>query len=72
MLTKGINRLLPESYQEQLTLSKFRFSKFKKFDTKSLLGDLHFTQMLLNFKTFRCNLKVRGLRAKLCVAFQKF
>ena len=69
MLTKGINRLLPESYQEQLTLSKFRFSKFKKFDTKSLLGDLHFTQMLLNFKTFRCNLKVRGLRAKLCVAF---
>ena len=48
---------------------KLRFSKFEKFVTRSDFGELQFTQMSLNFKTSCCNLKIRGLAAKPCVAF---
>ena len=34
----------------------------------SRFGELQLTQMSLNFKTSCCNLKIRGLGAKLCVA----
>ena len=66
-LRKEINRLLSKGmsniYRKVTveTLSKLRFSGFKKF----------ITQILLNFKTC-CNLKIRGLGAKLCVAFLLF
>ena len=43
------------------TFSKLRFFWFKKL-----------TQMSLGFKTSCCNLKIRGLGAKLCVAFLLF
>ena len=51
------------------TFSKPRFSGFKKFVTREIFGELQLTQISLNFKTCCCNLKIRGLGAKLCVAF---
>ena len=37
-----------------------------------VFGDLQLTQMLLNFKTSFCNLKIRDLGAKLYVVFLLF
>ena len=51
------------------TLSKLRFSGFKKFVTRSAFGELEVTQISFNFKTSCCNLKIRRREAKLCVAF---
>ena len=42
--------------------------KFKKFVPWSVFVELQLTQISLNFKTSCCNLKIRGLGAKLCVA----
>ena len=50
-----------------LTFSKLRFSKFKKFVTRSVYGLLEYMLISLNFQTFCCNLKIRGLWAKLRV-----
>ena len=52
--------------------SKLRFSKLKKFVTRSVSGELQLMQILLNFKTPCFNLKIRDLGAKLCVAFPLF
>ena len=54
------------------TFSKFPFSGFKKFVTRSVFGELQFTQISLNFKSSCCSLKIRVLEAKLCVAFLFF
>ena len=51
------------------TFSKLRLSVFKKFVTRSVCGELQLTHISLNFKTSCCNLKIRDLGAKLCVAF---
>ena len=48
--------------------SKLRFSGFKKFVTRSVFEELQLTQISLNFQTSCCNLKIRSLGAKLCVA----
>ena len=45
--------------------SKSGFSKFKEFVNRSVLGELKLTRISLNFKTFCCSLKNRGLGAKL-------
>ena len=37
-----------------------RFSKFNKFVTTSVFGELQLIQISMNFKTC-CNLKIRGL-----------
>ena len=52
--------------------SNIRFSKFKKFVTKSVFGELQLTQVSLNFHTSCCNLETSGLGAKLCVTFLLF
>ena len=49
--------------------SKLRFSEFKKFVTRSVFRELQLTQISLNFKTNCCNLKIRDLGTKLCVAY---
>ena len=49
------------------TFSKFWFSGFKKFVSRSVFGELQLTQISLNLKTFCCNLKIRGLGAINCV-----
>ena len=56
-LRKEINRLLSKGMSNIYfkvtieTFSKLRFSGFKKFVTRSVFGELQFTQILLNFKT---------------------
>ena len=40
------------------TFSKLQFSGFKNIVTKSVFGELQFTQIPLNFKTSCCNLKI--------------
>ena len=46
--------------------SELTLLKFKNFVSRSDFGELKLTHISLNFKTFCCNLKVRGLGAKLC------
>ena len=48
---------------------KFRISKCNKFVTRSSFGQLQLTQVSLNFKNPCCNIKIRGLGAKMCVRF---
>ena len=77
-LRKEINRLLCKGMSNIYlkvtieTFSKPRFSRFMKFVTRSVFGELQLTQILLNFKTSCWNLKIRGLGAKMCVAFLLF
>ena len=77
-LKKEINRLLSKGMSIIYlrvtieTFSKLRFSGFKKFVTRSVFEELQLTQISLNFKTSYCDLKIRGLGAKLCVAFLLF
>ena len=52
--------------EKNLTVTKLRFSRFKKFTTRSGFEELQLTQ---NFQTSCCNLKTRSLGAKLSVAF---
>ena len=53
--------------------SKLWFSGFKSFFTSSVFEELQLTlQISLNFKNPCCNLKIRGLGGKLCVAFLLF
>ena len=55
-----------------MTNSKLWFPKFKKFVSKSVFGELQLTQIWLNFQTSYSNLNIRGLGAKLYVAFLLF
>ena len=48
-------------------LPKRQFSGFKKFVFSSVFGGVP-----IHTKTSCCNLKIRGMRAKLCVAFLLF
>ena len=74
-LRKEINRLLRKGMSNIYlkvtteTFSKLRFSGFKNFFTWSVFGKFQLTQISLNFKSSCCNLKIRGLEAKLLVAF---
>ena len=52
--------------------SELRFSAFKKFATRLVLGKVQLTQTSSNFKTSYCNLKITRLRAKMCMAFLLF
>ena len=77
-LRKGKNRLLSKGMSNIYlkvtieTFSKLRFSGWKYFFTWSVFGELQLTQISLNFKTSCCNLKIRGLGAKMYVAFLLF
>ena len=70
LLIKGMSNIYLKVTIE--TFSKLRFSGFKKFATGSLFGVLQLSQISLNFQTSSCNLKIRALGAKLCVAFLLF
>ena len=78
MVRKEINRLLSKGISNIYlkvtieTFLKLRFSGFKKFVTRSVFAELQLTQISLNFKTSCCNLKIRDLGAKLCLAFLFF
>ena len=75
MSKKEINRLLGKGMSNMYLkvtikkISKLQFSNFKKFVSRSVFGELQLTQISLHFQTSCCNLKIRGLGSKLCVAF---
>ena len=77
-LRKEINRLLSKGMSNIYlkvtteTFSKLRFSLFKNFVTRSVLGSSDSRDIIENFKTSCYNLKIRRLGAKLCVAFLLF
>ena len=77
-LRKEINRLLSKGMSDIYlkvtveTFSKLQFFGFKKICHQVSFGVLQLTQILLNFKTSCCNLKIRRLGAKLCLAFLLF
>ena len=77
-LRKEINRLLSKGTSNIYlkvtieTFSKLRFFGFKKFVNWSVFGELQLTQMSLNLKTSCFILKIRGLEAKMCLAFLLF
>ena len=77
-LRKEINRLLSKRTSNIYfkvtikTFPKLPFPGFRKFVTKSVFGELQLTQISLNFKNSRCNLKIRGLGAKPYVVFLVF
>ena len=54
-----------------MTFQKFDFLGLRFFHQVSF-GALQLTKISLNFETSCCNLKIRGLGAKLCVAFLLF
>ena len=51
------------------TFSKLRFSGFKKFVSGSEFWGAPTHADIIDFKTSCCNLKIRRLGAKLCLAF---
>ena len=59
-------------YWEKVKYSKPQLSKFKKFVSRSVFGELQLTQISLNFQTSCYNLKIRGLGANLWVDFLVF
>ena len=69
-LRTEINRLLSKGMSNIYlkvtikTFSKLRLSGFKKFVTRSVLGELQLAQISLKFETSCCNLKIRDLGAK--------
>ena len=69
---RNVKYLLKSYYWEKLTFSNLRFSKFKKFVTKSVFRELQLTQMSLNFTASCWNLKIKGLGAKVCAALLLF
>ena len=57
---------------KKMTFSKHQFSKFKKIVSRSAFCEFQLTKILLNFKTFCCNLKIRDPGAKPCLDFLLF
>ena len=55
---KRVKYLLKSYYREKVIYSKLRFSKFKKFFSRSVFGQLQLTQISLNLPTFCCTLKI--------------
>ena len=61
-------------YLKKVTIEKnwrsqnFDFRSLKNFSTGQFLGAPTHAD-IIEFKTFCCHLKIRGLGAKLCVAF---
>ena len=68
---KEINRLRNE-IKRLLRKGMLDFLSLKSSSPGHVLGELQLTQLSLNFQTYCYNLKIRGLGAKLCVAFLLF
>ena len=50
----------------------FDFKSLKSLSSNQIFWELQLTQISLNFQTSCCNLKIRALGAKLCVAWYYF
>ena len=72
-LSKGLSNIyLKGSIEKKWRTQNFDFKSLKSSSKRSVFGKLQLTQKLLNFQTSCCNLKIRGLGAKLYVAFLLF
>ena len=71
LVSKGMSNIYIKVAIEK-KFSKLRFCKSKKFVSTSVFGELQLTQISMNFKTSCCNIKIRGLGAKVCVSFLFF
>ena len=63
---------LKSYYWEKVTYSKLWISKFEKLISRSVFEEPQLTQMSLNIQTVSCNLKIRGLGAKLMASLFLF
>ena len=72
LISKGMSNIYLKVTFRKMRFSKLWFAKFKKFIFSSVFGELQITETSLNFQISCCNLKIRGLGAKLCVAFILF
>ena len=52
--------------------SKLQFSRFKNVISRPVFRELQLMEIWLNFQNSCCTLKIRGLWAKLCMAFLLF
>ena len=71
LISKGMSSIYLKVTIKKTDVLKPRFSQFKKFVSRSVFGELQVTQISFNFKN-SCKFKIRGLDAKLDVAFLLF
>ena len=78
---KGINRLISKgmsniylnvNIEKNWHSQNFDFLSFENFFSMPVFGELYLTQISLNYKASCCNLKIRGLGAKLDIVFLLF
>ena len=71
-----LSKRMSNIYLKVTNEKKWRTQNFNSLSLKSsspaAFGDLKLTQISLNSPTSCCNLKIRGLGKKLCVAFLLF
>ena len=66
------NIFLKVTTEKKRHSQNFDFLRLKKIVSRPVFVEFQLTQISLNFQTSCCNLKIRDLRAKLCVAFLLF
>ena len=69
---KGISNIYLKVTAEKLLLDILKTFQSIKICYQVSFGELQLAQITLSFKYSYCNLKIRGLGAKLCVAFLLF
>ena len=70
LLSKGMSNICLKVAVK--TSSKLQLSGLKKICHQFSFGELQLALISLNFKTSSCNLKIRRLGAKQCLAFLLF
>ena len=66
------NIFLKVTAEKKRRSQNFDFLRLKKIVSRPVFVEFQLTQISLNFQTSCYNLKIRGLRAKLCVTFLLF
>ena len=69
LITKRMSNLYLSYFCEKVTYQKLRFSKFKKFVSRSVFGELQHEQISLNFQTSCCNFKNQRSGSKTVCGF---
>ena len=78
LLNRGMSTIYLVPIEKTWPSQIFWFSKFKLFVSRLVFRELQFTQILLNYKTSCCNLKIRGLGKNhvrlfsICVSFLRY
>ena len=73
LVSKGMSNIyFKATIAKNLRSQNFDFLSLKNSSPGQFLGSFQLKQILLNFKTSYYNLKIRGHRSKVCVAFLLF